>query len=147
MHKNKIWIAFLITVAMAVLWFSASAAQLLYGYYSLTEEVPVEQVEWAVKRVYDDRHLIEGSYAFQVEGVEYEGKTLFSEPIYRNAWAAEQGLKELAAKKWVVFYIPKDPKISTINKEFPLKEALSAGVLWGVMLYFVGLGYYVGRRG
>lgn len=146
MHKNKIWIAFLVIVAMAVLWFSGRAAQQLYDYYTLTGEVQPKQIEWAVKRVFDDRHLLEASYAYQVDGTEYEGTTLFSEPIYRNAWVAEQGLKESATKTWVVSYTPKDPAQSTINREFPLKETLSAGVLWGLLLYFTGLGYYVGRR-
>ncbi len=146
MHKNQIWLAFLATITLIVLWFSVITGYKIYTFYALTGQTPATQTEWNIVKQPNERFLLHATFSYQVKDRDYNGETTLKHLPFRNRWAAEQTLPEYTQKKWVVWFAPKNPEFSTIRKSFPLKELTYAGVMWTLLIYFIWLGYYVGKN-
>lgn len=143
MHQNRIWQAFLIIITLVVLWFSMMTLHKVYKYIKLSAHTPAQEVFWSIKEVSDERFLIEGHYTFLVNKKKIQGVSLLSDSLFRHSWAAEQAIPEYIKKEWMVWYSPRDLEYSSLQKNFPLKECISMVLLWGVLAYFIGLGYYI----
>lgn len=146
MHKNLLWLTFLGSIIVVTLWFCGIAALELYKYSMLKNQAPVKTIFWTVKTIDEDLYHPHAEYSYLVKEKEYKTEETVKNLYYRNKSAAEEGVENLNQKQWEVWYDPKYPSYSSLDKSFPLKETLSAGVLIGVTLYFLGLGYYVGHR-
>lgn len=151
MHKNSIFLGLLALFAIAAVSYSLVALYKYYNYSNLTKQAVASSVNWSVKvdkkmwpfNVFlDDSYKIEANYAFKVEGKSFQGYTLFKEN-YLNSWAAEREIEKNQKKQWTVWYEKNNENHSTLQKNFPLKECVSAGVLWVLLLYFLWLGFYV----
>jgi Protein of unknown function (DUF3592) len=145
MHKNPVWLAFLAVISLVVLWYCGAALYKIYGYSRLTAEVQATSIQWGVKELADDQYIVKANYTFAVEGKIYQGETLFKDIIYMNAWAAEQAGLKNGKKNWKVWFQPNHYNHSTLQKKFPTKECYYAGAMLLLLLYFVGLGFYVTR--
>lgn len=143
MHSNRIWLAFLAVLMMIVVGYSAMALYRLYHYYVLSGTASASQIEWSTHRLSDDEYVVDAKYDFPVKGVAVNSESTLKDPVFRNAWAAEQAIKEYQKRAWKVYYNPGNPTDSTLQKYYPLKECISASILWGLVIYFIGLGYYV----
>lgn len=142
MHKNPFYLSLLALVGLSALITSFFFLSHYYSYYVLTKLVPVTMKEWKVVKLTDEHYKVNGSYFFLVGEKKYSGETIF-DVKYRNQWAAEQAIKgKKSPKAWVQ---PGNESHSTLEKYFPLKEGLSALLLWGLTLYFVWLGMYVAK--
>ncbi len=106
----------------------------------------VENIKWQVEQLNEDRWIIKADYRFKIKNKEYRGETLFKNDLYWNSWAAESALKVYSQKDWMVWYSSSNPQYSSLQKNFPLKECISTGILWIILIYFFGLGYYVATR-
>lgn len=145
MHKNYFWLIFLIAITMAVLWYTSKAAYNYYQYAAVNQSVWAKQVLWSIHHKSSDIYLLKADYTFLVDGKENTGSTIFSDPIFRNPWSAEDAIKRHTQHPWTVWHSTKDLTNSTLEHRFPWKELISAGVLWVLLAYFIGLGYYVTR--
>lgn len=145
MHKNHIWLSFLLTILIAVLWFTVSTFFDLYLYYSMDAKASPLSIEWSVEGKSSDRYFLLAKYAFQANSAPYEGKTRFEYPAFKTVLAGERAIQEEKKKSWNVSYSPKNPAISTLQNLFPFKSCIYAGILWALLLYFVWLGFYVGK--
>lgn len=135
-------------VCLAVAWLGGSAAVHVYNYSIYSEAAVSESMEWSIVQVGKDQYQIEGHYRFTVDGTAHDGISLLTETTYRNPWAADHRLQTLDGQgPWRVWHVKGDPARSTLQKSFPLKECVSAAVLFVLLLYFAGLGYYVARSG
>jgi hypothetical protein len=146
MHKNYVWLGFLAMIVGAVGWLTIKALYLFYLYYSLNAEGPVENLKWSVEQLSEDRFALKADYIFPVKDQKYTGSTLFNNDIFWNPWTADEALKVYAQKSWTVWYSSSAPQYSSLQKNFPIKEWASAGILWVLLLYFFGLGYYVANK-
>jgi hypothetical protein len=145
-HKNWFWQLFLMAIGAIVLWYTGSAAYGLYQYHRLNREMQAHSVQWAVKKEADDAYFLIAKYQFSpLQNSLVEGETIFKFPIFWNAWAAEKAIPEYAAKSWLVYYVGNNPSISSLQKNFPLKECISATVLWGILIYFLWLDRYISK--
>lgn len=145
MHKNRLWLIFLSIVAAVTLWYAAVAFYKVHQYCSLTQVTSARTEQWSVKEIGRDEFAPYVHYSFMVNSVRYFGESLVFAPYFRNAWAVEEEIPKLAEKEWLVWYNPSNPYYSTLQKKFPVKECIFAGVLFTLLLYFVGLGYYVSK--
>lgn len=146
MHKNFIWLCFLSLITGGVGWITIKALYLVYLYMSLNTEAPAENLQWSVEQLSEDQFVTKANYNFKVKDQPYSGETLFKGDVYWNPSAAEDALKVYAQKDWSVWYSSRNPRYSSLQKNFPFKECISALVLWILLLYFFGLGYYVATR-
>jgi Protein of unknown function (DUF3592) len=145
MHKNPVWLLFLGIISVIVLWYCGVALYRYYQYITLSEASKAANIEWSVKALSDEQYVVDAHYTFLVKGERYSGDTVFRDEVFLNAWAAEQELPKFSSQAWQVWYQPSNLNHSTLQKKFPLKECISAGVLLGLFLYFLWLGFYVTR--
>jgi hypothetical protein len=145
MHKNKIWFAFLILITLVVIWFMWGTVGKVREYFTFTSSTQPLTIDWNVHRISDEKFYLKGIYTYQVKGKTYQGETLISEPVYQNPWAAEQFIPQQMVKNWKAWYDPNSPFDSTLVKHFPMKELISTTILVGIWIYFIWLGFYVGR--
>lgn len=145
MHKNPVWLFFLAIILLITGFYTYKAGIKLYRHLNLSSETEVAATAWSIKTEGEDKFVPLGKYTFEVRGKFYNGETLFYDETTHNPWAAEESLKPLAAKIHRVWYAPKDPSNSSLQKNFPLKECIYAGALWALTIYFLGLGAYVAK--
>ena len=146
MHKNMVWIGFLALTAGFVGWITLKTLFLIYTYASLDSETKPEQTKWSVQELKEDRYFIKGSYSYKVDDEVLEGETVFKDDSFRNRYSAEESIKVYQNKDWQVYYFSLKPTISSLQKKFPLKESISSGVLWIILMYFVFLGIYAAKK-
>lgn len=146
MHSNRYWLIFLAFLVIPVGWKSGEALYRLYGYYRLTGRTEGKVTQWSVEKKSDERYVLKAHYHFLIGSKEFESEDQFLNDSYLNAWAAEQAIKQ-KTETTPVWYSARNPLVSSLQKKFPIKECLSAVVLWVLLLYFIGLGYYVGSHG
>lgn len=143
MHKNTFWRAFLAVVFATTLWYTVVAIHSYYSYSHLKTQAAPSAIEWDVEEKSEEDYLVKAMYRFEFNGKSYPGMTSFADTPYRNQWAAEEALKELSNKHWKIWFDPQNPHHSSLQKNFPFKECISAIFLWGLILYFLWLGFYV----
>ncbi len=146
MHKNRIWILFLSIVSFVLLWFSWKAFFNLYQYTSLTASTKTSSIHWIIEQKASDKFYVQARYTFVVDGKNGHGQTTFTKHLYRNRSATEQAISNPSNDPWNVWYNPSNLNHSTLQKKFPFKECLYAAIVWGVFIYFICLGIYVGKK-
>lgn len=146
MHKNPIWLTFLVIIALIVAWYVGVAFYRMYDFYTLQATAPATITQWSAKEIATDEFAPYAKYSFVVHEKHFEGETALKYPIFRNSWAVEQSIPQLESKKWTAWYSPSNPNHSSIQKKFPTKECVSAALLFGLLLYFVWLGFYVAKK-
>jgi hypothetical protein len=145
MHKNLSWLAFLAVIALIVVWFSAATTYDLYSYYIVNTQTFPTKVEWSIKGKSSDRYILSAKYQYRIKNTLFEGETAFHAMTYKSPRAAEIKLAEHKKQEWAVWYSARNPENSTLLKLFPYKSCAYAVILWGLLLYFVWLGFYVGK--
>jgi len=144
MHKNSLWLLFLCCMALLTLWFVGLTGHKAYRYWVMSEQAEPTSVEWEVKNISGSKYGIKAEYTFSVRNKQFTGETVLKDMLYLNPWAAEAARDSMAERGWTVWYHPNKPaKMSTLDREFPFKMCIYAGVVFLLFLYFVGLGIYV----
>lgn len=147
MHNNLLWKAFLFVVLVYTLGYSAVAAYRYYEYARLTEKKTLTYpIVWDVFEKSDENYILISKYTYEVNGHLFHGEMPWSDEPYRNAWAAKKAIEAYKKQTFTVWYDPSHPDYSSLQKHPPLKECVYALILWGLLLYFVWLGYYVAGR-
>jgi hypothetical protein len=145
MHKNFLWQAFLLVIIAISLWYTISAIYLYDSYAHLKILTTTSSIQWEAEEHAEDRFILKANYIFVYKGKFYHGSTSLEDTAYRNLWAAEKTIKELTNSNLKVWFDPENPNHSSLQKKFPLKESIYAAFLWGLILYFLWLGFYVAR--
>jgi len=122
MKIKQLWIAFLACVALVVVWFTFDASYKVYQWGTQTR-----------------------STHFTHKGEKAEGSTIFEADRYRNKETANHFLDQYKEKNWTVWYSPFQLENSTIDRFFPLKSCIYTAIVWCIFIYFIWLGYYVGK--
>jgi len=145
MHKNILWLTFLGIVGVVTLWFTGVATYRYYEYTDLNSHTTTSSVEWLIKEHTEDNYTLEAYYQFKANNHLFKGVSHFADESHLNRWAAEQMIKSNSSHLWTVWYAQNNPDHSSLQKNFPIKECLSAIFLIGLFLYFLWLGFYVAR--
>ena len=146
MKYKQIWVAFLSCVLLVVLWFTFNSSYQVYQWATQTRSSRPLELEWGVEQQASDRFVLDASYIFLHKGQKVEGNTIFQNERYRNKSTANHFLNLYKEKEWTVRYSPFQLQNSTINRLFPLKSCIYTAIVWCIMIYFVWLGYYVGKK-
>ncbi|MGM0440234.1 MAG: DUF3592 domain-containing protein [Chlamydiota bacterium] len=143
MYKNPVWVIFLTVMSLVAVAFMGFAGYKILKYRSYSTCALPTSVEWSVKAISHSKYLVKADFDYIVEGQKYHGKTVLRNKIFINPSAAEQALEEYRGQCWTVWYNPRKPQQATINRRFPLKVTIYAGILGLMLIYFIGLGIYV----
>jgi hypothetical protein len=147
MNANIYWRLFLGLIGVCVVGYTAMTLTDLYRYLVLSERTQVHPFEWSVKKRKSDDYRIHGHYTFSLQGQLYSGESAVEEEKFLNPWAAKQAIPRYQKRDWEVWYNPQSAHDSALQKYFPTKECISSVILWGILLYFIWLGYYVHQHG
>ena len=145
MRKNVIWIFLLIVMALLALWFVVRAGYSVYSYYKLSAEAPAQVELLSIEEINPNSYLLIAKFYFNYQGQEIHGRGAVGHP-YPNSWSAERAQTNLAKKTWTIWFDPAKPDHFVLEKKFPYKRAISAGVLIVLLAYFAILGLYVTAR-
>lgn len=145
MHKNFLWQAFLLVITAVALWYTITAIFSYYSYSNLKSQTTTSSIQWETEEKSEDQFVLKANYTFEYKGTSYSGSTTLEDTPYRNEWAAEETIKELTSSNRKVWFNPQNPNHSSLIKKFPLKDSIYSAFLWGLILYFLWLGFYVNR--
>jgi hypothetical protein len=144
-HKNPIWLCFLVLLLVPTLWNFGQAVHKINVYFSL--DLPTRAfVTWNIKELNSDTYVPYGVYHYEVDGKKYEGSYTLQTRKYLNAQALEQDLPIYQEKRWIAWYNSQSPGQSSLEKQFPFKTCVYASVLVGIFLYFLCIGHYVAKQ-
>jgi len=140
---NKIWAGvflFLFTI-LTILFFNWAVA--LFGFLKLNTKTIGQAEAFFVKQLSENSYGIEVSYSFTVDGRNYRHQHILTNPRFLNHYAAQTHVEKYwKAEAWPVWYYAKDPKISSLQKLFPVKKFFSFFVGLSVFVYFLWLKKY-----
>ncbi len=145
MHKNAIWIAFLLIVMGFGTWFVVRGGYALIHYYQFSLQVPATIEKWEVDQRDANKYALTAFYSYEFDGKNYRAKGQVDD-LYPNPWAANRVLEKYKEQKWNVWINPKKPQKAVLEKKFPYKGTISAVVILGLVIYFICLGLYVGVK-
>ncbi len=104
----------------------------------LTLETQTEAVidQWKVVKKSSSAYPIRGKYHFEFQGKTYYGSSIILPPYHLNRPSAKRAAVQLEKEKWNVWLDPRNPSISALQKESPLKKIVYALVALGITFYF-----------
>lgn len=145
MHKNPLWLGFLAIVGCCIVGYTCIAGYKVFRYATFSSEVEPYKITFKTTRTENFNFVVEAEYHYFFEGQSIKSRSTLPEH-YLNRWAAQQQLPKLQKLPWKGWVNPRKPSESTLQKNFPIKECISTAILWGILLYFMGLGLYVGKN-
>lgn len=145
MHKNLLWRGFLFIIFISTISYSCVAAYKYYNYTRLSKQILPIEIMWESQELATDSFIPAATYTFSFSKQLFSGTDTWPNDSYRNQWAIDEGLKEYRAKEWKVWFDPHHPTYSSLQKNLPIKECISAIILWGLFFYFLWLSFYVTR--
>ena len=134
-----------LVVGGAALYLGGEFFYQLNQYFHLTSSAPVEVSDWKIVEKKKDKYSVEASYQFHVGERVIMGTFHFPKPVYQNPYLAEDLIEDWQEKTWTVWYHPKHPHITSLQKNFPTKKAMQFAVSLLIILYFGFLNIYVKR--
>jgi hypothetical protein len=146
MHRNPLFLAFLVLLALGTAWYVGVTGIKLMTYYTYSEEVGVSLDNVWVENPKASSYYLQATYNFTANDQEYTGGDKLGLRIFRNKWSAEKAMNSLPQGKWLAWHKKGNPSDSLLNRIFPLKRCVSSLVLIALLGYFVWLGYYVARQ-
>lgn len=131
-----VWKILLVTAASISLWFLGQVVKDSWKFWRLSSLASAEVVNWQVKQLSSSRYVLEATYRYVIEGVEFTGKTLLRSRPHLNQYAAEKEIKNMPAQRVAVWYQKSHPSLSSLEKKFPKKELVNAVMTAAVFIYF-----------
>jgi len=108
----------------------------LWGYLRLEGRVVAHVHKWKVVEISPSQFALKASYTFNLGEKVYKGKTVFSKPYDLNRLSAEKRATAYSTKPWHVWFSPKAPHNSSLERNFPIKKCLYSLMALGICLYF-----------
>ena len=143
-EKSLIVWALLLGVSFGmVCWYGGQFLKQFYIYKTLSSEIPAQITAWGVDKVKEGKFVVYAKYSYRVNEQTFAGMTTFKKITFNNQLAAKEHLKNWKTESWTVYYHPKHPEISTLQRPFPLKLILHVLIGMGVSIYFLYLKRYL----
>lgn len=140
--SKPLWRILFVILGGLALWRVGAVSLDLWSYYRLGPEVPAQVVHWDLIPK-GSKYALKASYAYTYGGKKYEAATQFAKPYQFNRQAAEEEIKKMSGFQWTAWVDHDAPQVSSLEKNFPLKESMYAFCLLGIFLYFVYLKFHL----
>jgi hypothetical protein len=133
---QRIWRVLAFVSAGIAIWFSSFAIYQLFQYWRIDTSAPAVITKWGVKELSSSRFVVEAFFEFEVEGTKYHGQSLFDSEVYLNPFSAQESIRRQQEGDVTAWYQPSNPQVSSLKREFPVKECIHALLTAGVFAYF-----------
>lgn len=120
------------------LFFSLQLVTTCYHYFDLKNQAKAHISQWETVEI-KERFVLKANYTFSAKEKTWQASSILNSPYYLNEPAALTALKIKAKENWVVWYSPKNPSRSSLEKQFPLGLAIKTSICFGVLIYFLYL--------
>ena len=137
-------ILFIVT-ALISLWLGGRFFYDLFSYFSLSKQTIAHILEWKVIETKGEKFNLFARYEYTVGNKTYQEEHFFSKPLYPNKHLAQDDLKKWAAFQWNVWYQPKAPTQSSLQRFFPFKKGIHFLLGSFILIYFVCFNEYIKR--
>jgi len=135
MSQKRIQLLLLLGVCAITLHFSIRLGAAFVRYFSLQSQAKAHITQWETVGI-KDRFALKASYTFEAQGKTWQGLFTLNPPYYLNEMAAFSALKEKAKESWTVWYHPKKPQLSALQKNFPTGLLIRSAICCGILIYF-----------
>ena len=136
-YRKKLLLPILLSLAsLASLYFSFVSLSSLFDFFHLKSQAPATIVKWEIKER-QGKFPIYAHYFFETEGKVWTGVTVLSKPWHLNELAASQNIQKLAKQNFNVWFYPKNPKKSSLEKTFPTNLLIRTGICYSTIIYFL----------
>lgn len=139
---NKVWFLLVFISGAIALWFCSLAIMGSWNYLRLAGKTTALVDTWEVQEINSSRFQVLAHYSYQVLEKSYQGQTFFKEPSYHNRPSAEADIQKLKDFEWDVWFDPKHPEVSSLQRIFPFKDCIYGLLTLGVFIYFLILRYF-----
>ena len=146
MHRNPIWLTFLVLTSLFSFSYLGFASQAVYAYYRLDSSRTPLTFNAIVSKQNAESYYLTVKYSFVANGQTYQAVDNSLYTGFWNAEAARRKAESLLDEKPAVWFSASNPAISSLHKAFPYRLVLSASILLFLQIYLFCLGYYVAKR-
>jgi hypothetical protein len=112
----------------------------LYSYYRLDKKKACTLHKLKIKEDNKGKFYITSKFSFFFDNKQFSGRTNFSRK-FLNYQAALEEAKKMAKINWDIWFDSKNPAISSLEKQFPLKNIIYTFIISGIIIYFFILRY------
>lgn len=145
MLQKRLFALFLVSAAvLASLYFSIRLARELKNYLSFTSQTEAQIHRWEIKEI-KEKFAIRAVYSFGFQGKNWTGSTTLAKPWHLNEPSAIVTAKEKAKQAWIVWFNPKNPSESSLEKFFPTYLLFRTIICYLVLVYFLIISKRFGR--
>ena len=137
MDKRYIWKILFVLIALSILWLVGKGLFESWGYFRLSRTAPAQIEKWEIVEYSPSKFTYRAEYFFDASGKKFRGIYEFKRQPQLNVYAAEEELKSLKEKRWMVWFDPTNPAVNTLDKKSPFKAILYGLVGLGLFFYFV----------
>jgi hypothetical protein len=142
MHRNPYWLLFLTLIGLATAGYTVHTLVKIRHFQRLDLRRPLQSVSWSVSPLSDEDFVITADYNYLLNETIYNGHATWDEH-YLNPGAAEEKILKLSGRSQWVWIDSRNPENSALQKQFPIKQCISALFLWALFAYFLYMGSYV----
>jgi len=135
------WFALTVVSLGVAGWFIGKFSVEWYRYHQLASESCAQVHAWGINEVKKGNYAIYAKYSFENLGQILVGKTVFKLK-FNNEIAAHATLEDWKKQQWTVYFNPNNPRISTLQRPFPLKELVHGLIGLAALFYFLFLKRY-----
>ena len=137
MQRQKIFFFSLVLLSLlSAGYFTVRTANAFFDFFQLKENAPARILRWEIKET-NGKFPLKAYYSFDANGSVWHGTTQLAAPWHLNEAAAIASLQERAQQNWAVWFNPKNPSKSSLEKEFPTGFLIRTLVCYGVIVYFI----------
>jgi hypothetical protein len=143
--NRQIWIWSLLFLFGVTIYYDTTAYRAVTEYNSYTKESPGVVTEYRVVNPFTDYYYLEVAYFYEYSGQKYRNQQRLEGMLFRNRFSAEEEGKKYVDQVVAVWVNEEAPATGMIERIFPLREAVYAGLLSVLTLYWFGLGLYIAK--
>ena len=135
MSPKRIQLFFVLGVSCMALHFTVMFGFEMANFLRLKNRANAQITQWEIVSV-KDRFALKAEYEFNAQEKSCQSSFTLNPPYFLNEMAALGALKELAKNDWGVWYHPKTPQQSALQKSFPTGLLFRTLICYGVLIYF-----------
>jgi len=137
LSPRRIQLFLLLGIVTIAIYFTLRLGCVIYSFYPLNSMAKAQVGQWEVRES-GTKYLLKAVYSFETQGKFWNGTYTYKRRYFNEALAVAD-LKEKGKEPLIVWYNPKNPQNSALERDFPVGLLVRTLICYGVILYFIFL--------
>ncbi len=134
MSGKRVQLFLSLSVSVIALYFALRFGVDFLHFSSLKSRACAQISQWEIVNI-KGLYGLKAEYSFQFQEKTWRGSSVLNPPYHLNDMAALLALKDRAKESWAVWYNPRNPSSSSLEKAFPYGLLFRALISTGVLIY------------